>query len=1620
MPTDIEQKRETLLDDLKAYIKKQHPQNIASLLTEFVDYYYRLLSYEDLSNKGVEQLHASLWSHWQFFYQRKHGESKVKVFNPDREKDGWQSTHTVVQIIHDDMSFLVDSVRMEINRHGYLVHYIVHLGGVRVKRDDQNRITAIYPRDRAVKDTLVEAPIYLEIDRQIDPEVMKQLQHDLERVLNDVELAVADWQPMLNQLEESLQRLESVPADIDPAEVTESKAFLNWMRDHFIFLGCRDHVIEQQEDSETVIRSVPDSGYGVLCEECRQHHRYLSQMTEEAKRATLSKQILIIAKTNTKSTVHRPGYTDYVGVKMFNEEGDIIGERRFIGLYTSSAYNTSPRYIPFLRLKVAKVLQKANFAPHSHAGKNLLNILETLPRDDLFQASQDELLDLALGIFHLQERQRIRLFVRKDTYGRFYSCLVFVPRDNFNTQLTRRMRSILCDEFNAEEVTYSIHFSESILARIHFMVRVDPKRGRSPDVERVEQRLRQVGMSWQQELKASLIQHYGEATGIMHFNRFRHTFPASYQEAYSPEGAVKDIEQLDALSDKQPLLIDFYESKFQPDEGQKVYQFKVYQKYEPIPLSDALPILENLGFKVMGEQPHRIYYDQEELVWINDFDLVLTHDWSLDIDKTKACIKRAFAAIWLVQAENDALNQLVVAAELDWREVLVLRAYARYFQQTGFPFSQSYIAKTLMRNLQIARQLMHLFLVKFALKDTASEDQQQHLIDNLQQDFDAVASLDEDRILRNYLNAIMTTVRTNFYQTTPDGQFKPYFSFKLLPKSMPDLPLPLPEYEIFVYSPRVEGVHLRGGKVARGGLRWSDRREDFRTEVLGLMKAQQVKNAVIVPMGAKGGFVAKQLPINSDRQTIQKEGIECYKLFIKGLLDITDNIRDDQVFPPSQVIRYDDDDPYLVVAADKGTATFSDIANQLAQDYGFWMDDAFASGGSTGYDHKQMGITAKGAWESVKRHFRELGRDIQQQPFTAVGIGDMSGDVFGNGMLLSRCTRLVAAFNHRRIFVDPNPDETRSYEERLRLFNAYQSSWDDYDTTLISEGGGVFKRSDKSITITPQMKECLSISEDQLTPNQLISYILKADVDLLWNGGIGTYIKSSHESQASVGDRANDAVRVNGCDLQCQALGEGGNLGATQLGRIEFALKGGRCYADFIDNSGGVDCSDHEVNIKILLNQIQEKYGLDYESRNKLLASMTEEINDLVVYNNYAQSLAVSIAADASASNMDLLSRYISSLEQKGRLNRELEFLPDQETFLERKANNTGLTRPEMAVLLSYGKIVLKEKILASNIVDEPFFRNMVFWEFPDQLREQYEEAILNHSLRREIVATQMSNHLINQMGITFIERVEEETNAPVEEVVKAYFAAEAIFDKASIWHQIEALDHVTTKKTQFAMIKKLNRLLRRATRWLLRHYPGGITHVEEVVSVFQQPLKQMMQKLPELLIGENKERVNELADDYIEAHVPEELAHLVAMSPSILAVLDIVVAANETQQSLEHMAKAYFCVGERLNISWVRNKLIHYRVYDRWNALARSALRNDIDYVQRQLAIKIINYGSKNLDVGQKFDKWAADHQQLVNMWCTRLNEIRSVTTIDLVMFSVMARDLYDLHQLTQRQQAR
>lgn len=1600
-----------VLNNLKAHIKKQLPESKAKLLSALADQYYSMVSYDDLAERSTEDLYGALKSHWDFMQKREPGECKVNIFNPDYKRDGWKSTHTVIQIIHDDMPFLVDSIRMEINRHGFLVHHIVHMGGLRVKRDKNNRITTIYPRDKKVADSIMEAPIYLEIDRQVDEKVLKSLKESLERVLHDVNSAVDDWHEMLDRMDHALMELEQNPPPLDPAEITESKAFLRWLKDNFILFGCRDYEWKK-EKGEKVLKVVPGSGLGVLRETSSKHTRHLSDLPPEAQKLELSSHILIIAKTSTRSTIHRSGYSDCISVKAFDEKGNLKGERRFVGLYTSSAYNSNPKHIPFLRLKVAKVLQVSNLSPSSHAGKNLLNILETLPRDDLFQSTSDELLELSMGIFHLQERQRVRLFIRKDSYGRYYSCLVYVPRESFNTDLTRQMKAILKDALNSDEVTFSTYFSESILARIHFMVRVKPGEDVEFDAKAIERKLVEIGTSWRQELHESLVDYFGEAKGVEFFNKYQHAFLASYKESFTPRTAVYDIEDLESLSDKNLLSMNFYKPVDREDD---VVRFKVYQRNHTIPLSDALPILENMGFRVIGERPHKIMFKDGSSAWINDFDLLFTRDISFDIKKVKENFQKTFAAVWLNNAENDGFNYLVLAAQLTWREVLMLRAYARYFQQAGFAFSQAYIAETLSSNYNIAKLLVSYFNGKFEPKEQLSEASLQKIEEQIIAALDDVSNLDEDRILRHYLDVMKATLRTNFFQLGKNKQPKNYVSFKFSPAEIPGLPKPLPMFEIFVYSPRFEGVHLRGAKVARGGLRWSDRREDFRTEVLGLMKAQQVKNAVIVPLGAKGGFVAKQLPVDGTRDEIMAEGVACYQDFIRGLLDITDNIVNQKVAPPKQVVRYDEDDTYLVVAADKGTATFSDIANQISEEYNFWMADAFASGGSTGYDHKKMGITAKGAWESVKRHFREMDFNTQKTDFTVVGIGDMSGDVFGNGMLLSKHIRLLAAFNHIHIFIDPNPDSAVSFKERQRLFKMPRSTWADYNAELISNGGGVFRRSAKSVRLTPEIRQMLNTKRDYMTPNELISALLKSEVDLVWNGGIGTYVKSSSETDADVGDRTNDAVRVNADELQCKVIGEGGNLGFTQLARVEYELNGGRIYTDFIDNSAGVDCSDHEVNIKILLNEIVKNGDMTEKQRNKLLAQMTNEVSDLVLYDNYKQTQAIGLTHIRAKEGVEMYERFIDQLEEKGRLDRELEFLPDEKTLTERKAAGLGFTRPEIAVLLAYSKIWLKEKILESDLPEDPYFKQILAKEFPTPLQEKYLEAMESHPLRREIIATQISNALTNEIGITFIIRMQEETGESVENIVRAFSIVRLIFDTPEIWTAVDALDLKVTADTQFVMLRRLNRLVRRATRWLLRHRKEN-TDLEAVVAKFQEPVKFLSEKLTKLLPETEAERLQSTIDGFVENGVPKDLAERVAMSTFLFAALDIVEGASTGRYSIEDVAKAYFAVGDQMELSWLREQLLGYKPENHWDALARTFYRGDLDFLQRMLALTVLRQHSKQKSIDARIATWLEENEQQVKRWTDRIANMRASSFIDPVMFTVVLRDLLDLTRANKR----
>ncbi len=1005
---------------------------------------------------------------------------------------------------------------------------------------------------------------------------------------------------------------------------------------------------------------MPGTGLGILREtDQKPHSLSFAKLPPEVRSLAHAANLLNLTKANSRSTVHRPSYLDYVGVKRFDAEGEATGERRFLGLYAFSAYSVSAFEIPIVRRKVGYVLERAGFPEGSHNEKDLLEILETYPRDELFQIEKEELFEIAMGILHLQERQRVRLFVRRDTYGRFFSCLVFVPRDRYNTGIREKMQEILQRAFDGTNVEFNVRLSESVLARLHFIVYVAPGENPDYDASAIEERLAETTRSWTDNLYEALIEHFGEERGIELFHKYRDAFPPGYRDGFLPRTAVADIARIEELESEEDIEMSLYHPLEEPE---NFLGFKLFRLGEQTSLSGILPLLEDMGVEVVDERPHKIEPAGSQSVWIYDFGLLQEADGELQTGEVREIFQNAFARAWRGTVENDEFNRLVLRARLTWRQVTVLRAYCKYLRQAGTTFSQNYMEDALFANPHIARLLVELFEARLdPSRQARAEAETERLRGEIEEALDEVVSLDEDRILRNFLNVTLATVRTNYYQRTPEGEPKPYLSFKFDPSEILVLPLPRPKFEIFVYSPRMEGVHLRGGRVARGGIRWSDRREDFRTEVLGLMKAQMVKNAVIVPVGAKGGFVVKRPPTQGGREALQDEVIGCYKTLIRGMLDLTDNLAGDRVVPPEDVVRYDEDDPYLVVAADKGTATFSDIANSISADYGFWLGDAFASGGAHGYDHKEMGITAKGAWESVKRHFRELGMDIQNEDFTVAGIGDMSGDVFGNGMLLSRHIKLVGAFNHLHIFLDPDPDPETSFQERERLFKLPRSSWSDYDESLISEGGGVFSRTAKSIPLSPEVREMLGVEEETLTPNEVIRALLKAKVDLLFNGGIGTYVKSSEETNADVGDRTNDAVRVDGGELECRVVGEGGNLGFTQRGRVEYALGGGRIYMDAIDNSAGVDCSDHEVNIKILLDSVVEDGDMTEKQRNELLVEMTEEVGRLVLRDNYEQTRAISNALALAHPMIDVHIRYIRALEEAGSLNRELEFLPSDE-----------------------------------------------------------------------------------------------------------------------------------------------------------------------------------------------------------------------------------------------------------------------------------------------------------------------------------------------------------------------
>jgi glutamate dehydrogenase len=1624
----------------------------------YLQRYYLFVAPEDLVGRDPLDVYGAALAHYRLAGNRPQGKANVRVYTPTVDEMGWTCSHTVVEVVTDDMPFLVDSVTNELSRQERGIHIVVHpqmivrrdvtgrlLEVLDVGRDPYGETATNYDPAELPPDAVIESWIHVEVDRETDHGDLKDIEAALRRILTDVREAVEDWRKMRAK---ALDIADELPGDAPegqqrPQELEEARELLRWLAaDHFTFLGYREYKLTRRDDGgeDDVLSVIPGSGLGILrsdpAHHTEQHPAYprggpmaspaFSRLSPAARAKAREPRLLILTKANSRATVHRRSYLDYIGVKTFDAEGRVVGERRFLGLFSSAAYTESVRRVPVIRRKVSEVLAAAGFPPDSHSGRDLLQILETYPRDELFQTPVDTLRSIATAVLRLQERRRLRLFLRQDEYGRYYSALVYLPRDRYTTSVRLRLIDILTEELGGANVDFTAWNTESVLSRLHFVIRVQSGTELAElteqDIDRIEARLAEASRSWTDGFTDALLAEYGEEQAAELGRRFHHAFPEGYKADFPPRAAVADLQYVLGLDSpdkdaegaggpRHAFALSLYEPV---SAGTGERRLKIYRTGEPVSLSSVLPVLQHLGVEVVDERPYELRQTGGATAWIYDFGLRIPDSLATQLGgDTRARFQDAFSAAWTGAAENDGINALVLGAGLTWRQAMVLRAYAKYLWQAGARFSRENMEETLNRNVHTTRLLVSLFEARLnPERQTAGRELTDGILEELDGALDQVSNLDEDRILRAFRTVIRATLRCNYFQTDEAGRPHPYLSMKLDPQAIDGLPEPRPAYEIWVYSPRVEGVHLRFGKVARGGLRWSDRREDFRTEILGLVKAQEVKNTVIVPVGAKGGFIAKRLPDPAtDRDAWLAEGIACYRTFISGLLDITDNLVDGEVVPPPGVVRHDGDDTYLVVAADKGTATFSDIANEVAQSYGFWLGDAFASGGSAGYDHKGMGITARGAWESVRRHFRELGHDTQTQEFTVAGIGDMSGDVFGNGMLLSRQIRLVAAFDHRHIFLDPDPDAATSYAERSRLFELPRSSWADYDTSLISKGGGVHPRSAKSIPITPQVRAALGIEGKvtAMTPADLMRAALRAPVDLLWNGGIGTYVKSSLESHADVGDRANDAIRVDGRQLRAKVIGEGGNLGMTQLGRIEFAERGGHCNTDAIDNSAGVDTSDHEVNIKILLNGVVANGDLTVKQRNKLLAEMTDEVAEIVLRNNYAQNVALANGVATSPGLLLAHQRLIRQLEHEGRLDRRLEFLPDDEQIAERRHAGQGLTQPELAVLLAYSKLTITEELIDTGLPDDPYVQQLLHLYFPAALRERFPEGVAGHALRREIINTMLVNDTVNVGGSSFVHRMREESGASTEEIVRAHTAARAIFRLNEIWDTAEQLDNQADAEMLTRIRLHSRRMVERGARWLLNNRPQPL-QLAETIEFFTGRLAQVWQELPKLLRGQDLQWHAAIHDELVAGGVPGELAERVAGFSAAFPALDVVAVAERTGRDLLDVARVYYHLADQLGISQLQDRISELPRADRWQSMARTAIREDLYAAHQLITADVLSVGAAGDDPEQRVAAWTERNQAILGRARATLREIQASDTFDLANLSVAMRTMRTL----------
>jgi len=1584
--------RETLVQQLITRSAVEVSADHQTIVADFLALYFARVPGPDLIDTDPNELYGCALSHLESAKKRKSGEVKVRAFNPSVEHDGWVCEHTMVEIISSDMAFLVDSIRMVLNQLGYTIHLTIH-PVIGVDRDRQHRINKIKRHNEGLQ---AESFLSFRIDRELRSEYLRNIETEISEALDAVRAANQDLDPMRNRVLDVAAQVErAIPTSAVESQ-EEIAALLRWVAENnFTFLGAIQYRQSRRTDSD--MQPDESSALGIFKAGLQGDQKNRSQILPDSiADRFLPDESVLITKSSVRSLVHRPAFMDVILIEHPRSANEERLQTLLAGLFSADAYNRSVTEIPILRQKMTRLLDRSGLPARGHGIKVLQNIVEQYPRDDLFQITHDDLYAAGMSMLDLQERQRVRLFVRQDRFDRFYSCLVFVPRERFNSDLREKIGSALQQAFQGTGYEFNVHFSESILARIHFIVDVAETGPATLDTEALEAEIRNLAKFWPDELRLALQEHYGLQAGAEYAERWSSAFPTAYRETFSPKHAATDIQHLDVASRTHQLVIHFSPI---PHEERGHLELTIFSPGESVVLSDILPMIENLGLRVLTEAPYVVRCADGAIFFIHVFNLQALSGQSANLQEVQSNIEALLLRVWHKATDNDGFNQLALSAGLDWKQTNLLRAIYRYLKQIRFRYSQEYVIQTLAGNPNMVRRLVRFFEVKFDPDlDGDREAHTKEVRSDLSSGLERVTNIDEDRILSAYINLLDALVRTNYFQKHDPDQAE-RLAFKIDCRSIARMPEPRPLFEIFVFSSHLEAVHLRSGRVSRGGLRWSDRPEDFRTEVLGLVKAQIVKNAVIVPVGSKGGFIVRKLADcqPSDRSN---EVIRCYQTFIRGMLDLTDNRQGDVISPPPQVLRYDGDDPYLVVAADKGTATFSDIANDIAHEYGYWLGDAFASGGKTGYDHKGMGITARGAWESVKRLARDLDLDIQSQPFTVIGIGDMAGDVFGNGMLLSKQIRLVGAFNHQHIFIDPDPDPLASFAERQRLFSMAQSNWADYNQDLLSSGGGVWPRTMKKIDLSDAARKALGISASSLSPEELIHEMLKSPVDLLFNGGIGTYVKASFESHESVGDRANDSLRVDASQLRCRIIGEGGNLGLTQHARIEFSRRGGLCHTDAIDNSAGVDTSDHEVNIKILLNGAVDEGTLTLDERNALLEEMTEEVAGLVLRDNYAQTQALSLATDQAANLIHQHSRAIRQLEQTYGLDRALEGLPDQEQINNRISQKEGLTRPELAVLLSHSKISTFQILLESTVPEDAFLAEDLKRYFPAVLSPRFDRFMATHQLRREIVATYLTNNMINRVGPGFVLRMNELTGALPADTVRAFAAAREIFRLRDCWREIEALDNRVRSQIQKELMHETRQLLEHATVWLLtyRHQPLDIA---QSVEEFRGAIDHLKRGFPRVLAASNRLTQKRRVKRYLGAQTPAPLANTVAEFAALSRGLDIVDLANNGETyGIAQVASVYFDVGDRLHLQWLFERIGKLPLQNHWHGLARAALRSNLTLTQRQITARILasDTGRGKSAVRSWIAANGPDHQRLEQM----IDDLQKSAELDFAMLAV------------------